>query len=311
MQSNNPPRDHHYIPVFYLKRWTTGDDHKLYEYSRPYRDVVCRRVGPKATGWERDLYSYPELPPEERHIVESQFFNRTDQRASDALDLLYTPNPVWNAQLVSAWSRFVQNFRIRHPDPLRELREHIAHTWNQTDEYYEREYAKIRDPNSPATLAEFMSNVDRHTGVRMQMRLLHAAIDNGRIGQRINDMEWHVIQMDDRAFPLLTSDWAAELAFAQDVLSLPIGPKKLFVASNSHQKIRSVAGADKRRLSAAVNLFVVTRARRYVYAHDESQTGFIKKHFGKAREPSPVWPSLGQSHAEQLATVHSSSDSPG
>jgi hypothetical protein len=299
----NPPRNHHYIPVFYLKRWAAGEDQKLFEYSRPYRKVVCKRVGPRATGWEKDLYSYPELPLEERHIIESQFFSRTDQLASDALDRLYTPHPEWTAHLVTAWSRFVQNFRIRHPDSIKELRAHIAKTWDKTDDYYEREYAKTRGADSPPTLSEYMKVVDLQTAIKLQMKLLHAAIDNGRLGQRINDMHWRVIILGSSAYPLLTSDWAAELAFAQDVLSLPIGPKRLFVASNSEQTLRSVAGADPRRLSASVNRFVVTRARRYVYASDETQTRFIEKHFGAAREAEPLWPSLGQSHADHLSSV--------
>ena len=41
-----------------------------------------------------------------------------------------------------------------------------------------------------------------------------------------------------------------------------------------------------------VNLFVVSRARRFVFAHDESQAGFIKKRIHTAMEPTPLFPSF-------------------
>jgi hypothetical protein len=41
------PRDHHFVPVFYLQQWANQDG-KLIEYSRPYRNkIVAKAVGQK------------------------------------------------------------------------------------------------------------------------------------------------------------------------------------------------------------------------------------------------------------------------
>ena len=47
---------HHYIPVFYLKRWI-GEDGRLCVYGRPYDRVKANRKHPDATGYEPDLYA--------------------------------------------------------------------------------------------------------------------------------------------------------------------------------------------------------------------------------------------------------------
>ena len=51
----NAPRDHHFIPAFYLKHWA-GPDGKLIEHSRKSGKLISKPVGPRSTGFERDLY---------------------------------------------------------------------------------------------------------------------------------------------------------------------------------------------------------------------------------------------------------------
>jgi hypothetical protein len=140
------------------------------------------------------------------------------------------------------------------------------------------------------------------------MGLLHAALDNDRVGQRINNMKWRVIKLGKSAFPLLTSDWPAELAFSKGVISLPIGPRSIFVASPSDKTLDQISAAPPRKLSASINTFIVSRARRYVYAQDDTQTALIKKYFGTNQEPSPLWPSLGRAHALDLESLRSFSE---
>jgi hypothetical protein len=68
------PRDHHFIPAFYLKQWC-GTDKKLCEFSRPQGKLYAKRVGPDATGYQTDLYAFPELPAEMAQHLERVFFD--------------------------------------------------------------------------------------------------------------------------------------------------------------------------------------------------------------------------------------------
>ncbi|RWO35013.1 MAG: DUF4238 domain-containing protein [Mesorhizobium sp.] len=86
----NTPKKHHYIPVFYLKRWA-GEDGRLCEFSRPYdHRVKPRRTHPAGTGYEENLYSMQGFEPELAQQIEERFFKFTDSLAADALDRLVT-----------------------------------------------------------------------------------------------------------------------------------------------------------------------------------------------------------------------------
>ena len=67
------PRDHHFIPAFYLSKWTKPPEGKLVEYTIKNNKLIDKPVGPRSTGYERDLYSFPELPPESAHISNRNF----------------------------------------------------------------------------------------------------------------------------------------------------------------------------------------------------------------------------------------------
>jgi hypothetical protein len=70
------PRDHHFIPAFYLSKWT--NEGKLVEYTIKNDKLVDKSVGARSTGYERDLYSFPDLPPESAQYLEQEFFNYLD-----------------------------------------------------------------------------------------------------------------------------------------------------------------------------------------------------------------------------------------
>jgi hypothetical protein len=68
----NAPRDHHFIPVFYLSQWA-GSDGKLIEFTRKYDKLIPKSVGPRSTGYETDLYQFPDLPQDLRNIWRKYF----------------------------------------------------------------------------------------------------------------------------------------------------------------------------------------------------------------------------------------------
>jgi hypothetical protein len=72
---------HHYIPRFYLKRWTNANG-RLCEFSRPYDKVKARMTSPKGTGYIPNLYTLPNLDPDLADDWERRFFLRLDDRAA-------------------------------------------------------------------------------------------------------------------------------------------------------------------------------------------------------------------------------------
>ncbi len=85
MSISNKPRDHHFIPVFYLKQWC-GPDKKLIEYTVKHGNFIAKPVGPKGTGFQTDLYAFPELPPDIAQHMEDVFLKSLGCPRIGALD---------------------------------------------------------------------------------------------------------------------------------------------------------------------------------------------------------------------------------
>ena len=79
------PHKHHFIPVCYLQHWCSYKDGKLHEFSIKHGKFVSKRVGPRRTGFQENLYSFPELPTEAAQHLESKFLQLVDSDAAKAL----------------------------------------------------------------------------------------------------------------------------------------------------------------------------------------------------------------------------------
>jgi hypothetical protein len=110
---------HHYIPVFYSKRWS-GDDDRICEFSRPYKKIHSQRVYPKQTGFLDRLYEKKGVPKSIAQHVEDVFMKSVDNFAANALSLIETDvEKVKNdAEQRSAWSLFLITLMTRMPEDL-------------------------------------------------------------------------------------------------------------------------------------------------------------------------------------------------
>lgn len=293
---SNKPRDHHYIPVFYLKQWC-GPDKKLIEFTVKHGNFIPKPVGPKGTGFQTDLYAFPELPPESAQHMEDVFLKYADNTASLALQKLLTGNKDWTAELRSGWSRFLISLLIRHPDIMIELRAGAVASWKRTRPSSQARYEELKEPHFPATFDEYISTVDPLIPVKVTLNAIVNAFDNKRLGTQINGMHWAVIDLCKASHQLLTSDRPLQyqnLAKETGFISLPIGPTKLFLAANSPQSISNIRAKKADYVVKEVNKYVVSRARKFAIARDMSQADFITKYIHKNMEPTPLFPSFNE-----------------
>ena len=295
------PRDHHFIPVFYLKKWV-GPNGKLIQYSRPYPGkFAVKPVGPRATGFEPDLYGFPGLPEELAQFLESKFLARTDELASlvhkKLLDGMAEP---WTPETRSAWSRFAINFLIRHPHPFAEIRAVAHDCWLRPDNITQAEYEKIKQPEDPPAFEEWVLAQGGHLADRIRIRLIQGVMDNEPAGEKFNAMLWNVLDLSKSRFRLLTSDWPLyrEINGEYKLFALSISPAALFIATTraaTFEKMRRDSPDDVVR---HVNTGVVSAARLYVYASDESQERFVKNRISTKTLETPFFPNLANPHGE-------------
>ena len=127
------------------------------------------------------------------------------------------------------------------------------------------------------------------------MNAIIKAIDNEQIGTHINGMFWGVVDISKGPHRFLTSDRPLQydsLKLPKGFISLPISPTKLFIASNNNEGVGNVRRLNPKEVARQVNLWTVSRARKFVIARDDSQEAFIEKHIGTKIEPSPLFPSI-------------------
>lgn len=293
----NIPHKHHFIPAFFLEQWV-GNDGKLFEYSIKNRRVIVKPVGAKATGFEFDLYAFSELPAVEAQFIEQTFFNYADHTASLALDshLKNAPTSAWDSELISAWSRFVVALHLRHPDAVPELKQAAQDIWNAGGVASQGRYEALKMPDDPATFDEFLAQRDPLTDVKVRVNLIAKTFDNDILGAHLNGMRWAIFDVSAAQLSFLLSDRPVtfyRLREPDGYVALPIGPKKLFVGANHQNTINTLRRIKPDQLVRNSNLYLVKRARRYVWARSESQSDFIKKYMSTEMEPTPLFPNLG------------------
>ncbi len=291
----NAPRDHHFIPAFYLSKWAKPPDAKLVEYTIKNNTLIAKPVGPRSTGYEKDLYSFPELPPESAQYLEQAFFNYLDDTASRALDIHLGGPGEWTNELVNAWSRFVLGIHLRHPDAMPELRAAAKAIWEKSGPAYQKEYTKIRQPENPESFEELLASRDPLTEVKMRVNLIIKSFDNEMVVAHLNKMHKAVVDVTSSPHTLLLSDRPgcfSNLTKPNGVAFLPIRPTKLFVSVNDEKVFNQIKLRKTRDIVKDVNVFVTGRARRFVWSSDTSQESFIRKYMSKNMEPAPLFPGL-------------------
>ncbi len=294
------PVDHHYLPVFYLKRWA-GDDLKLCRFSRPHgATVVSKRVSPKGTAYEEHLYSIRNPEGSPIADMERDFMSQLDSEAAEALALLEKglPESEWEQRLRSGWSRFVWAQSIRTPSEIAQLKSSVKEAWSEATPGLQEAYEALRPEGAPESVDEWLSALDPHTEDRFALAIARRSMDHSGIGQIINNMRWKVLDFAGSGIPLLTSDrpvWmTTTLAEPDAFIMMPIGPKRLFVATREAETMLRIASQNRRQQAKNVNKTTVRHAVKSVFGLDDKMKSFVQKHFAARRHST---------HMERLAAI--------
>lgn len=288
------PKRHHYIPVFYTKRWARAADGKIVEWSRPHKVIVPRFVHPAGTGYMDRLYEIADLEPAAAQQVEELFFKPVDSLANDALVLLEgaAGNPVWTRKLRSAWTRFLLSLLLRCPEDIEAIRQYWAVDFKKTTPESEARYTAARSEDDPPTFADYLAGMPNIETDKSLFRSLVTLIDNQEVGTFIYRMHWRVVDTSAHQEQLLTSDRPVirtnGIKEPEGHIALPIGPHRLFIAARDPGYADLLAKIPPKDLVRESNKQVVQGAHKYVYSQNEAQAKFIHKHHGQEPQPRIV-----------------------
>jgi Protein of unknown function (DUF4238) len=285
------PLKHHYLPVFYLRRWASQDG-RLYEFSRPHKEVVARRKYPGQTAYVERLYEMPGLPPVKAQQIEQGFMQLLDSQAAEALKALDNDDPriKTDSRLRSAWSRFIMSLLLRAPNDIAALKAGVMEEWLRAIPDLEALYASRRSPEDPPTFFEYFATLSPDEVARWAISLAPKLIDHSGIGAILNNMRWLVVRISSEVGEFITSDrpvvmsWT--LAEEHAYLFLPIGPKTLFVAVNDKATQKLVEARSPAERVDVTNQFVAGRAINYVYSLNNAPLNLVRKHMGTEQRKS-------------------------
>lgn len=282
---------HHYIPQFYSKRWA-GDDGRICEFSRPYKNIHRQRVYPKQTGFLDRLYEKKGVPKSIAQQVEDKFMSPVDNFAAKALDTIETNiDKVKNdAEQRSAWSLFLITLMTRMPEDLAALTEILEDDWKRALPLLKQKYAANRKLEDPETIEEFIEKKDPDYMGRWVMNVAPELMHHEGIGKSLNAMRWFVVTTPEGAPSFLSSDKPLHMSktFSESdcYLTLPIGPHRLFVATNTEAMEQSFKDKPPKELARETNTQVVKQAVKYVYGIAAADQEFIDRLISSDRPPS-------------------------
>jgi Protein of unknown function (DUF4238) len=279
------PIDHHFVPVFYLSRWT-GADGKVAVHAHKGGRVVVSRLRPRSTGFEPELYSLASVDDSKRQTLEKDFFSRQiDDRAAPVLSELVEQRvgSLTNEQRV-IFSHFLMSLRARHPGAVQKGRIKGAQELRRHLERNPEEYEKIRTDNDPATLVEAAEHFMPVRTANFGLGVLQAVIVHPEVGERVFTSRWSVVNFSYAQEPwtLLTSDRPCLLegnlmgrgAF---MVALPLSPTKLFVACDSVVTERRARQLSPDVLLDRVNRTVISSAAKYIYSVDDRYLPLVEE----------------------------------
>jgi uncharacterized protein DUF4238 len=273
------PKHHHHVPRFLLAGWARTDG-KLTVYTRVRARIVVSRRAPKHTAFEQNLYSVPFLPEAEREWVETEVLSKSvDGPAAQVhARLLNGECADLDSDARSAWTRFLMAQWCRAPDLISRMRQDSRDSLVRALREKPEEYEPIRGDFEEGSLVDWVDEnaPNLHEFVAL-VRVFPKLINDQKAGDRIINMHWEVLRLDEST-DLLISDRPAirfeGLDSPKCLIMLPISPCRLFVASYLD---RGFARVHPRKVAQSANRSTVDSATNRVYGTGPQHLPIVRK----------------------------------
>jgi hypothetical protein len=281
------PTKHHYLPVFYLKRWADRDG-KVVRYHRANGRIVVSRPSPKRTGYEEGLYTLKGTArPQE---IETEFFKIVDNGAARMLERLIARGTAdLTSDQRSVWGRFVNSLQLRSPHSVAEIKARHDGILRAIFESQDAEYQAKRQERDPDTAYEDVIRRAPDLMENAHKILLTQLIDDGETGNRIINMRWAVMNLSAARHTLLTVDrpyyTSSGYGDRNCLLSVPLSPTHLFVAANDIRQLRLLAAQSPMDTVCNANKMFVSLAVENVYGCTDTHLEFVEGRFRAADQP--------------------------
>lgn len=275
--------DHHITPQFLLRPWALGDeDSKLHVYR--YRDARLsqRRLAPKGTSYEPDLYALTrdQVIGHDRQSVETKMFQDLDTAAA-LVRAKMARNERLTREDMMTWTRFLIGLRARQPQTVEHLRLNIpdlvrGHLAERPEEF--DAIAKGSAPSLEAWTEKAFPGLIENFGLLM----LGDVTTHAPLADKIIRLKWLTRRFPRPADALLLSDNPEFVGSTIDkpdfVIALPISPRQAFFAVSNEEAALKTANAPAEQLAQRLNVQSIRLASEKVYACNWDTEAFVRDH---------------------------------
>ncbi len=281
----NEPIKHHYVPKFYLKGWV-GKDKKVQYFYWLNNKLITKRISPKSTAFERELYSLKNVSNEEAQKIEKFLNTEIDDPASKVLNTLNnTGADNLSLQQRNDWAKFLIALRYRGPQSIQKIKQDGKNEFSKMIESTEEEYQSLRSEDDPPSFEEFVNIIYPGAKENFGLTTISNWFTNNPAIQTLSEMFWKVIPLNGENYSLLTSDnplyMFSGLGDMRCLVALPLSPYSIFFATKNQKTIFNIDKLTKNKLIKRCNESMVENAFQKVYSKNDLQKNFIQKRFKK------------------------------
>lgn len=273
---------HHHVPQFLLKSWASEVDGKIEVFRLDLAHCPSSRHTPEYTGYEPDLYAITEPPVDgiEPHALEVDHFQNVDDWAARVLqkmEIMGLKDLTEEDHCI--WLYFIMLFPWRNPDAISILDiEGPKYLTASLDERPE-EYQELAEASDPATLSEWTDiNLPGYISNFGKLHLPMLA-KHPDLLKNVTSMLWWLYDFSDQDSHLMLADrpciFTPKLGDRDLLIVLPIGPRRAFMATKSEGIAKTLRQIRPKDLLGGINEMSLKRAKKYIWALDDSPRRFI------------------------------------
>lgn len=263
-------KKHHYVPVFYLKRWCNQDGQV--QVIRNIQGKVARSSrAPNYLNFELHLYSYAQSFDASDHAeIESKFYMPLDNEGARIVSKMVEGRPLDKRDKI-LWTQFLMAMRVRTPENVARIRSALEGGLLREMELAQHDYQKLRDDSDPLTAVDWLQVMRPGLLESLGVCQLPKISSDPEVMQEIASFEWHVLNLGGSSRPLLTSDrpcvYTTGIDHRDCVIALPLSPTYASFAFRPDSKAkRALMKTPISRVAGALNRSVVTQAYSRAYS---------------------------------------------
>ena len=194
---------HHYVPRFYLKKWTTNNCLTRFQWVRGKFEV--RQVSTARIAGQDHLYALRNERKDPQFFERELMGPRIDDPAAQVYQHLINKAPLTETQRI-IWIRFLMSLRVRTPDMIDLIRLNAESELRRQLMDQSKEYDSMRGSDDPGNLYEWIEFHQPGFVADFGIRILPDILNHKPTVKKIFQMYWWTQHFDEATVDLLISD---------------------------------------------------------------------------------------------------------